>query len=1444
MRLRLTVTAPGTGRPAVDVEVAAPVGTRWSSVLPLICRAAGAPSGGQTGYAGGEPVAGDAVLGQPLLLEAAVLSIGRPVGGAPPRLGLLELRVVGGPDAGAAHPLPAGAGSLRLGRDPAADILLDDPDVSRAHACITVSAQGATVSDLGSTNGTTVDGVAVGGQAQPLRPGAVLRTGESALCLVGPDEPPVVGRPDGCGHLEVNLPPRLASPTPDVIVPLPVEPVRPGIPRIPVLATLVPLAAGAALLLVTGSWTFALLMLLSPVMLGANALSDRLRGGKSYRAARMAYQQQLAVAQAQLASGLQAETAARRREALDPAALLLTAIGPRPRLWERRRTDADALLLRLGTADRPARLSVRQDGPEQVATHPTVSGVPVTVPLREAGVLGLAGAGEQVDGLARHLLAQLAALHSHRDLDLVLLMAAGRDPMRWRCTRWLPHLRGGDGSAAAGCGVDDAPEAMVGLTSAQIRDRVRELAADLDARLAVAANSGNAGWTGRYTVLVLDGARELRALPGVARLLAEGPRVGIYALAMAGDPLELPAECGATAVVTGAVGTRLRVCRTGAAPLEGVVADLVSPEWSERFTRALGRLRDATPVIAGAGLPTSARLLDLLGADPPAADQIMAAWKAGRGRTTALLGVAADGQFAVDLRQDGPHALVAGTTGAGKSELLQTMIASLAVANRPDQMSFVLVDYKGGAAFAECARLPHTVGLVTDLDPYLTQRALSSLNAELKRRERLLEQAGGCKDIENYLAAGAPGGSLPRLVLVIDEFAALTAELPDFVAGLVDLARRGRSLGIHLVLATQRPGGVVSPEIRANTTLRIALRVTDPADSADVIDSTQAAQIPRDYPGRACCRTAAGGVVAFQTAWAGGRPARPVDLEPTVRPAPWDRAGEPGRPAPAHPEQDGPTDLARLVTAIRAAAERLPPAVLRSPWLAPLPAVLTLDQLPPGDHDLLPLGRSDRPAEQSQPPFGLDLAAGGHLLVAGGPRSGRTTLLRTLAGAVAAGTEPSDVHLYALDCAGGGLAPLVELPHAGAVIARDEVERGARLLRRLAGEVGRRQQLLAQHGFASLAEHRAGGPAGERLSWLVLLIDGWEGFLSAYDRLDGGEPVETFLRLLRDGPAVGLRAVVATDRSGLTGQLPSLMPRRLVLRMADPLDYSLAGLHPRQVPATLRPGQGLIPGEPAIEVQVALLSSDPGGPAQVAALHEAAATATRRTATRPGRPGPLQVAALPHQVSFAEAASRVTGPAAPLWTLLGIGGDEASPIGVDLAAGGGALLVAGPPGSGRSTALVTVANWHAGRGTAVAVVAPRRSPLREVAGVLGNFGPAEADRLRAAAADHPDRPLVVVVDDGEVLLDSPVESVLTELLAEHAERPLGLVVAGSTDALAAIYRGITVEVRRGRVGLMLNPSGPLDADLVGAKLPRGLHPRPGAGVLCRRGETTPVQVAC
>ena len=362
-----------------------------------------------------------------------------------------------------------------------------------------------------------------------------------------------------------------------------------------------------------------------------------------------------------------------------------------------------------------------------------------------------------------------------------------------------------------------------------------------------------------------------------------------------------------------------------------MLADQVSVAWADRVARALAPVRDVSRDDSASMIPDSARLLDLIHMPDPSADLVLMAWQK-RGRTTKVsIGVSADGLYILDLSADGPHGLIAGTTGAGKSELLQTIIAVLCVANRPDAMTFVLIDYKGGSAFKDCARLPHTVGMVSDLDGHLTVRALDSLGAELKRREEMLPHAGA-KDIEDYwdtrrLRPELNLEPMPRLVLVIDEFAAMVAELPDFVHGLIDIARRGRSLGVHLLLATQRPAGVVSADIRANTNLRIALRVTSSDESADVIDAPDSAYIAKSTPGRCYVRSGASNLVAVQSARIGDRRpgTGPVAASAQVMTVPWRGLGR-AMPAPA---KAAGSDEETMATDLSVSSTRSPPPTAR-----------------------------------------------------------------------------------------------------------------------------------------------------------------------------------------------------------------------------------------------------------------------------------------------------------------------------------------------------------------------------------------------------------------------------------------------------------------------------------------------------------------------------------
>ncbi|WP_084010836.1 FtsK/SpoIIIE domain-containing protein [Pseudofrankia sp. DC12] len=1574
----------------VDTEDDATVGDVGRALAG--CLRSGASTGVPAGVAGydadpwavfvdGHAVhAGLSLSGSPLV-EGSLVSLGSSAGCATPGepVGLIEIRVVSGPGAGVVYRLGPGEFLFGTGRDCA--VRLADPTVAAAALKLVVGADGSCAARPAGV-GAAFDEVLLDGEPLPAAgqllalsaedPAAaeggqaggggsvlpLLAVGAVLLAVTLPEPPDLATRPAAEGRwLEVNRPPRLTASRPATSFRLPVRPTRPERHPAGGLMALIPAVGAGAMAFVLHTYYGLLFALLTPLGIVGARLSGGRRARKTYRRALARHRRELADVERAVTAALAAECAQRRAAYPDPADLLLTALGPRRRLWERRQSDPDYLRLRLGTADLPSELTTLDPTApqDQRERHRTTPDVPVTVALAQRGVLGVAGRAGFPRTVGCWLTAQAAVLHSPRDLVVCLLTWSGGEA-DWGWLRWLPHARSTDDTTVL-LGADEESRAS---RIAELVQLIGNRSAGRGVPLGGSATGGpspRARRAGEPEVLVvLDGARSLRALPGLVTVLRDGPAVGVYSVCLDDDVRLLPAEC--QAVVEQSAGG-LRISEAGRASVEDVRPDLVgtaepgpaepslaapvgagAAAWCGQVARALAPLRDLRGDQDEVALPESARLMDLLGLESPTAAAIAAGWAAAPGgRMSVPIGSGLEGPFTLDLCRDGPHGLIAGTTGSGKSELLQSIVASLAVANPPDALTFVLVDYKGGSAFAECAKLPHCVGLVTDLDGHLVARALASLRAELRRRERLLARVGA-KDHEDYqrelarrLAGDAPP-RLPRLVIVIDEFASLARDLPDFVTGLVGLAQRGRSLGVHLLLATQRPGGVVSPEIRANTNLRIALRMTDAAESMDVIDAPDAARISRAVPGRAFARLGHTSLVPFQAGRVSGRGApsgsratpardpdragpdpdsaassRPHRAAPRVTELPWAALGTPlgHRTRPAVPDEDGACDLTLLVEQIRAGGALVAVPPQHAPWLPPLPERITLDRLLADHHEQpsmaapgadgatrtsarlapVPLGLSDFPGEQAQRPYQIDLESPGHLMIVGASRSGRSTALRTFAGSLAARVSASDAHLYGVDCGNNALRALAALPHTGAVVSADEPDRVERLFHRLSAEIAARQEAFASRGYADLGEQRAAEP-GAALPYLVMLLDRYEGFLGAFEALDSGRLVDDLARLIREGPAVGLRVVLTTDRRGLAGRVASAIENRLVLRLADRADYPLVGLSSAAVPDGLPAGRGFRIGDaaaepgsagnihggtsPPVETQLALLDPDPSGRGQVAALVRLGAHAAVRDGRAPGPATgprtdpnqPMRLDVLPARLTFGEAVALTVAPTAdpttstaadpsprrPLVGLVGVGGDELTALSVDLTADGPGFTVAGPPGSGRSTALVTLAWTLLTGGTRLVLVTPRPSPLRALAdaarvvGVLdADASPDDLDQLLPTSSGRHE-PTALVIDDAELLADGPLAASVAAFLRTARDRRAALVVAGTTEELLGQFRGFLLDARRGQSGLLLWPGGPADGELFGRRLSSwaGGPRRPGRGLFFRRGTATPVQV--
>ncbi|NEC38603.1 FtsK/SpoIIIE domain-containing protein [Streptomyces rubrogriseus] len=1511
MRLTLTVVDPYGGGSAdvvldadpestvgdIAEELAKQVGVAGAQVIPIGHQGQAGAGGAPLVYVDGYAVDPSAtVVGSPLR-EGAVVSLQDPSGCLPGEpTGLVELRVVGGPGAGFVHRL--GVGKYDIGSGPAAYVRIEDPEVDARALTLSVATDGTCkVAVHSDKEGVTLDGEPVGerdGDDWPL--GAQIAVGNSLVELAryAPPNAALKWSEDGVG-LDYNRPPRLRPAERQTNFRLPSSPRDYEARPLPWLMALTPLVGAVVAVMVFGRWYYLIMAGLSPILLFANYFNDKKHGRKSHAKQVKEYEEQKARIEKDAQAALVAERDDRRQAIPDPAVVLSVGTGPRTRLWERRRTDRDHLLLRVGTGQLPSEVVL--DDPEQDDHRRQVTwkieDAPVALSLRTLGVVGIAGPGDSARSLGRWAVAQTAALHSPMDVQFYVL-SENSAQSEWDWVRWLPHSRPSGGQDV---------NVLIGTDAETVGARIGELTQILDARKKAAEQKGGGAQGSSFTdpdiVVVWDGSRRLRSLPGVVRLLREGPAVSMFAVCIDAEERFLPGECQAFVVAepraeesgrqrrdeeaqparqaaggfpsfqawhtnapaepeqrARAEKLRLRVEEAGVERITGVRPDFVTPAWCLRLARSLSALRDISGESEDSALPGASRLLDVLQLEPPTADAIGARWRMGGQSTMAVIGESYDGPFGIDMRKDGPHGLIAGTTGSGKSELLQTIVAALAVANTPENMTFVLVDYKGGSAFKDCVKLPHTVGMVTDLDAHLVERALESLGAELKRREHILA-AADAKDIEDYqdLVRRDPSHApVPRLLIVIDEFASMVRDLPDFVTGLVNIAQRGRSLGIHLLLATQRPSGVVSPEIRANTNLRIALRVTDGGESSDVIDSPEAGHISKNTPGRAYVRLGHSSLVPFQSGRVGGRrpgAADPAALAPWVGPLGWEELGRAAltKPKTESREDDEITDLKVLVDAVRDANRSMGIPAQHSPWLPALDEKLLLDEIEvpalagaaPGKLPPAPYGIEDLPSDQARRPVVVDFASFGHLMIGGAPRSGRSQVLRTIAGSLARTHSSADVHLYGIDCGNGALNALTRLPHCGAVVGRNQTERVVRLVNRLKGELSRRQDLLADSGFADIGEQRASVEEGERLPHIVVLLDRWEGWVPTLGEVDHGSLTDELQTMMREGASVGIHLVLTGDRTLLVGRIATLTEDKYGLRLADRSDFASLGIPSRKVPEEIPPGRAFR-NEAGTETQFALLSEDTTGQGQAAAITAIGEAATARDADVPRARRPFRVDSLPSRISFPEA-WEMRDPEASrsrLWALIGIGGDEIVGFGPDLADGVPSFVIAGPAKSGRSTVLMNVAQSLLAQGTRLVVAAPRQSPVRQLDGAEGvlkvftgdDIDEDEFEELIDGAS--PEEPIAVLVDDGEILEDCDAESQMKKIVSRGAERGLALVIAGDEEDVCSGFSGWQVDAKKARRGILLSPQESSSGDLIGLRVSRqmvGGQVTPGKGML-------------
>ena len=1484
MKLKLTLKrASGTESDiAVTTDAAATVGdiaARIGAVDPVLSRT---PSTARrtltvadaSGRAVLDPdlAVGDAPVASGAVIEVSDADLIVPAPTARPTAALV---VIGGPDEGRRFPLSLGTSVLGRTAD-AADIVVNDPLVSKRHARVDVFARSIRIVDLNSANGIEVDGGLV--SRIDLENGATVRVGDTIL-----QAELVAGATDTgpVGPIAFTRSPRVEPRYPGDEFSSPTMPTERDPQPFPWLASLMPAVLGGVFILTGRPLESLIFIAASPIIMVGNWLTTRATNKKKAKLEVEKFQERLDHLNTKLEAERADEESIRRRESPSTAAVLAAGAELGPLLWTRRPEHWQFLSLNFGLGEMDSRNSIEESNddaalPEFLTLAENlreqfrrVSDVPVAENLHFAGAIGVAGPHAAAADLTRSALVQLVGTHSPAELVVTAVVSASWTvELEW--LKWLPHT----GSANSPIEVDHL--ANTPATGERLISALEELIAKRGARQPV---DRGAALEERSALLAgasvgengSDVSAPATVVPAVIVIISEDAPVdrarlvqlseraadaGIYPIWVASRVQRLPA-IARSFVEASDDGTTAQVglVRLGG-ELVTVRTEPVDRATALAFARRLAPVSDAGAMSPDASdLPRSISLLTLLGNE--LAESSAAAierWQQNdsihdrsggplqrrrAGKLRALVGQSGVDALHLDLRTQGPHALVGGTTGSGKSEFLQAWVLGMAAEYSPDRVTFLFVDYKGGSAFAECVQLPHCVGLVTDLSPHLVRRALTSLRAELHHREHLFNRKKA-KDLLDLEKRGDPD-SPPALVLVIDEFAALAGEVPEFVDGVVDIAQRGRSLGIHLIMATQRPAGVIKDNLRANTNLRVALRMADESDSMDVVGDKIAGTFDPSIPGRAIAKTGPGRLTPFQSAYAGGW-TNDEPVEPSVEVAELRFGGEqvwevPGAVITEPIEGDqGPNDQARIVANLVAAAAGAAIPAPRRPWLDDLARIYDLTRLRQRTDTELVLGVCDLPEQQRQEEVVFRPDTEGNLIVYGAGGSGKTVTLRTIAAAAGITPRGGPVEVFGLDFATGGLRMLEALPHVGSVVSGDDAERVIRLLRTLRGMLDDRRERYSAVNAGSITDYRrlASAPLEPRI---ILLIDNYPSFRSEFEiGSTRAAWYGVFLQILAEGRGLGVHVAMTADRPGsVPNAVAAGFQRRIVHRMTDEASYSLLDLPMDVLDATSSPGRALV-GE--AETQIAIV----GGEADVAAQSRALVS-LGAAIERSGRAPARQIGTLAAEIDAATVPPTVAGK-----PVLGIADDTLEPITWEPS---GPFLLAGPPASGRTTALAwLVQSLDRGRpGVQRHYFGNAKSRIPGLGGwasasITIDEVAAKAKELSALVAETPaSSPIAVVVEGIGDFLSTPADGAIVELIKAIKRTDHVIIAEGETSQWSSSWP-LLAEIKAVRTGFLLQPESMEGDTILRTSLPRVSRAEfpVGRGFFIARGRATRVQL--
>lgn len=1104
-----------------------------------------------------------------------------------------------------------------LGRGRECDMLLPGNNISRQHATIVSRGGGFWISDNNSRNGTFLDQERLT-EERELTDGCVISIGDYTIRYK--NEFLMIGTHEDDGIFEekeeiyphwFKRSPRLLREMPTETVEIqnpPMETSKPETDWLSILTSPVIMLVSLGLMaVVTAASMGTMLIFTGPMALAQIFLAVR-NNKRQKRKAKEREELRLKKYGAYLDEAERKIQSLKRKQivamqgAQPSAEECFTIVNARDmRLFGRRESDADFMELRLGTGDMPASFTVKGQkngftieedsllvrAEKIVEEGQRLQNVPITCNMMRDSLVGIVGDRRGAVRLIHNLVLQAAVHHSYEEVKIAAVFSR-REAADFDWIKWLPHS------------FDENREVRYIADSAQSADALMRSFEEVLKQRSMEAKEG-----GSFSPFYLFVFTEYEYMEhqAVLRYLLEGGKDRGIGVIFAYDKLELlPKECAAIIEVSGKGGKYYH--RENIGNKQKFVMDMPDVERLDQAARSMAPLR-LKGGVADNALPTSITFLEGYGVRMPEELDVEARWAAGRTNESMAvpIGVKANGEaflFDIHEKKHGPHGMVAGMTGSGKSEMVQSWILSMALKFSPRDVAFVLIDFKGTGLLLPFQNLPHLAGTISDLDSKI-QRNLIALENELSRRKELLDQYG-VNNINNYLRLYQQGKTkepLPFLFVIIDEFAEFKVQFPEFMTVVDRIFAIGRTLGVFTILLTQKPSGVVDDKMNANTRFRWCLKVASSADSKEMLHHADAAKIT--VPGRAYVQVGEDEVYEQIQSYYSGAPYMPDVQDKSVLGQKVSVVNRQGRRICYENEvvdkamNGGESEISEIVKYLAGLVESGVCREADKIWMPKLPGEIYLEEIaedfgfretgwgssrPDG---LKPVaGMLDAPAMQRQYPLKFDFTGEGHISIFGAPGTGKTTMLQSVVMSLMLHYTPEEVSLYLMDFGGWSLGIFKDFPHVGGVVYDNDEIRLGKLVQMIERRLFERKEKFSDIGVGSLQAYMQA--TGEKLPYIVLALDNFAPVLQLYPDLDS-----FFIQLTREGGNYGIYLVVTANNPMVLGfKISQNIKMAVALQMTDKSDYQgivgkTNGLEPENTE-----GRGLAKGNPPLEFQAAL----------------------------------------------------------------------------------------------------------------------------------------------------------------------------------------------------------------------------------------------------------------